>query len=353
MRPLPRCLPLAAALALGAWAARADGPITAPAAPEAAPAPAPPSAPAPAAAGSDDGEEDEDDDALYEGWATPPAPAPVPRTQPVTLLLDLGAYYTSAGLYLPLRATPTPDAGERTEAQIYWSLLRGALVPRFLVLEASVNPMPCLGLAAHQWDWGYRRAQLTPDLNLVRALTAGFDEPFAFSLFVGNVADFDVRGRRDVRGRGYLGLVASGGLGHIKDNVLVDDRWLEVELKLKGDRISEEMKLSWSFRGGVKLHHSPWITDTAYLGLRRGRVDYQDGSLLLANSGLEYRFDLSLDGKPLRHFLLVDKRWPLGRGRAALVLGVGLLWESGAAYKGVLAGHGEDLQLLLRPNVVF
>jgi len=310
-------------------------------------APAPPAPPAPV------GDDEEDDPSLYEGWATPQAPEPR-RPEPITLVLTLGAYYTSAGLYLPLTRSPTPDAGERTEAQIYWSLLRGALVPRFLVLEASVNPMPCLGVLAHEWAGGYRAADVGHGLNLVRALTAGFDEPFALSLFVGNVADFDVRGRRDVRGRGYLGVVVSGGLGHIKDNALVDDRWVEAELKLKGDRVSEEMKLSWSFRVGVKLHDSPWITDTAFLGLRRSRVDYQDGSLLLANSGVEYRFDASLDGRPLRHFFLVDKKWPLGKGRAALVLGVGALWEAGATYRGVLAERtAEAWQVLLRPNVVF
>jgi len=300
------------------------------------------------------GDDEEDDPALYEGWATPQEAPPPPRAEPVTLVLAYGAYYTSAGLYLPLTGAPTPDAGERTEAQIYWSLLRGALVPRFLVLEASVNPMPCLGLAAREWDWGYRHAEVGYGLNLVRALTAGFDEPFALSLFLGNATDFDVSGRRDVRGRGYLGVVVSSGLGHILDNVLYQDRWMEAEVKLKGDRVSEEMKLSWSFRVGVKLHDSPWITDTAYLGLRRSRVDYQEGSLLLANSGVEYRFDLSLDGRPLRHFFLVDKKWPLGKGRAALVLGVGALWEAGATYRGVLAQRTTPAwQALVRPNVVF
>jgi hypothetical protein len=134
----------------------------------------------------------------------------------------------------------------------------------------------------------------------------------------------------------------------------VADRWLEAELKLKGDRVSEEMKLSWSFRVGVKLHDNPDIADTAYLGLRRSRVDYQDDSLLLANSGVELRIDASLHGRPVRLLLLVDKKWPLGKGRVALVLGVGLLWESGGAYRGALAGNqGAGLQALLRPNLVF
>jgi hypothetical protein len=157
-----------------------------------------------------------------------------------------------------------------------------------------------------------------------------------------------------VRGRGYLGLVVSGGVGHIKQNELIRDAWLEPELKLKGDRTSEEMKLSWSFRVGVKLHDNVEITDTAYVALRRGRVDYEGGHWLLANSGVEYRFDLSLAGKPVRQLLTVDKKFPLGKGKVTLVFGLGLLWESRAVYTGALAEtHDPGLQFLIRPNLVF
>jgi hypothetical protein len=306
--------------------------------------------PASPAAAEPPPEEDPSDD-----WATPLSPEPGPaRPPPITLLFNLGAYYTSAGLYLPLTSSPTPNVGEQGEAEIYGALLRRALQPRDLVLEASLNPMPCLGLAAHEWNWGYRRADVPGDLNLVRVLTAGFQEPFAVSVFLGNVADYQVPGRDDVHGRGYLGLLVSGGLFHLVDNTAVEDRWLEAELKLKGDRNSEEARLSWSFRGGVKLHSSRWVADHGYLGLRRSRVDAEGRSFLLDNSGVEYRFDLSLQGRPLRHFFLVDKKWPLGRGRVALVLGAGVLWESGAAYRGPLAERaGRRFQALLRPNVVF
>jgi len=296
---------------------------------------------------------DDDDPALYAGWATPQEPEPPPR-EPITLLLTGGAYYSSVGLYLPLSAAPTTAAGERSEAELYRALLGGAFARHFLVLEASVNPLPCLGLLVHEWEAGYQEAQVGSGLNLLQALTAGFDEPFALSLFLGNVVDYEVKGRDDVHGRGYLGLVVSGGLGHIEQNRLIEDAWLETELKLKGDRVSDEMILSWSFRLGAKLHDNPDVTDTAYLALRRSRVDYRGGPFLLANSGVEYRLDLSLAGKPVRQLLVVDKKFPLGKGRWALVFGVGVLWESSAAYTGELAaGHDPGWQLLVRPNLVF
>jgi hypothetical protein len=288
----------------------------------------------------------------------PGAPAPAsrapPSADPPTLLLELGAYYTSAGVYLPLSREPVPHVGERGEVDLYWAILPRTVVPRFLVLEVSVNPMPCLGLLVRDRSPGlYGRSQLDANTNLVRAVTAGFEEPWAASLFLGNVVNFDVPGSGDVEGKGYFGAVVSGGNWHIKDNLAVDDPWLETELKLKGDRRSQVKKLSWSFRVGVKLHANPDVVDTAFVGIRRGRVDYAGGPALLANSGVEYRFDAALDGRPLRHRLLVDKKWPLG-GRVAASLAVGVLWDEGRSYRGALAADApERLQLLVRPNVEF
>jgi hypothetical protein len=282
----------------------------------------------------------------------PAAPPEEPRPDPVTLVLNAGAYYSSVGLYLPLTRRPTPTLGEAGELRVYATLLARALVPSFVVLEASVNPMPSAGLLLRRWDGLYQGAQLTPGLNLVRSLTAGFEEPVAVSIFLGNVVRFAVPGRDDVRGRGYVGLVVSGGLWHITDNIAVRDDWLELELKLKGDRIAEVAKLSWSFRAGAKLHGNSEVRDVAFVGLRRSRLDADDDHFLTANSGIEYRFDLSLRGQPLRHSLVVDKKLPLGRRKVALVLGVGVLWESSAAYRGALGERrGDRLQLLLRPNV--
>jgi hypothetical protein len=44
---------------------------------------------------------------------------------------------------------------------------------------------------------------------------------------------------------------------------------------VKGDRKTQDQKLSWSFRVGTKLHGNPNITDIYYLSFRRSRLDYQ------------------------------------------------------------------------------
>ena len=270
-----------------------------------------------------------------------------------TFLLEGGAYYSSAGLYLPLTRDPVPHVGEHGEVDMYWALLPRSPVPRFLVLEVSVNPMPCLGLGVY--DRGrrfYDDAQLDRNTNLLRAVTAGFEEPWAASLFLGNVVNFDVRDRKDIQGKGYFGIVLSAGNWHIKDNVLVDDPWLEAELKLKGDRRSPVKKLSWSFRVGAKLHGNADIVDVLYLGIRRSRVDYEDAPWYIANSGVEYRIDLGLDGTPLRQSFLVDKKWPLRS--VAPSIAVGVMWDRGQSYRGALAvDTPERVQFLLRPNIEF
>lgn len=276
-----------------------------------------------------------------------------PEPPPIRLLLEYGAYYSSAGLYLRLGDAPAPQPGERGELEIYGALLRETLSPRFLVLEASVNPLPCAGVALRREHGFYRNAQLGSDLNLVRVVTSGFEEPWAVSAFFGNVASYDVRGGRDVQGHGYLGLVVSAGLQHIHDNAMVKDPWVELELKLKGDREAPEKNLSWSFRAGVKLHGDHEVTDLAYVALRRSRIDFVGGPPLVANAGAEWRLDLSLQGRPIRQLFLVDKKWPVPGRRFAFALGAGVLWTGGKAYTGSLAEETRRWQLLLRPNLQF
>ena len=126
---------------------------------------------------------------------------------------------------------------------------------------------------------------------------------------------------------------------------------------MKGDRKSPVKKLSWSFRVGAKVHGNPDITDIIYLSVRRSRVDYRpEGASLFNNSGFEYTFDMAqrnLDG--IRHYFLVDKKWPFGKSRAVFSLAAGFVWESAKKYTGALSAGREknDFQVILRPNIEF
>ncbi len=291
---------------------------------------------------------------------TQKAPAPAAEEfRRFKIVFEPDAYYTDLDLIIALTRSPIPHLGEQTESEIYGTLLsRAAVLPQFLVLEASVNPMPYLGTFIREHNGSaYDNAQISGSFNWLKALTAGFEEPYAFSVFAGNVANFSIPGSKDTKGLGYSGYLFSVGNYHIKDNVLIQDEWREYEWKIKGDLKSPVKKLSWSFRAGAKLHGNPYITDILYVSVRRSRLDYKpEGSSLFNNSGFEYTYDMDRRSlSPIRHYFYVDKKWPFENKKMAFSLALGFVWESAKKYSGPLAEGREknDFQFIIRPNIEF
>ncbi len=275
------------------------------------------------------------------------------------LVFEPRSDYTDVDLIIALTKTPIPQLGEKSESEIYTTLLsRAAILPQFLVMEASVNPTPYLGtyIREHNPDL-YERAQISGSFNWIKALTAGFEEPWALSLLAGNVANFEIPGSKEIKGLGYSGYLFSAGNYHIKDNVLIKDYWQEYEWKMKGDRKSPRIQLSWSFRIGAKLHGNPNITDIYYISFRRSRIDYHpEGYSLFNNSGFEYTYDMDRRTfNAIRHYFFVDRKWPYQNSRMAFSLAIGFVWESAKKYTGALAAGRDknDFQFLLRPNIEF
>ena len=104
-----------------------------------------------------------------------------------------------------------PDPGNKSEREIYQDLLLRSHKPRFILLEFSINPMPVLGAAIrHNSDHFYRQAQFSNDLNIVEILTAGFEEPYAVSLFMGNMVAY---GESEAgKNKGFMGYLISRNL---------------------------------------------------------------------------------------------------------------------------------------------
>jgi len=275
------------------------------------------------------------------------------------VVFEPDAYYTDVDLIIALTRTPLPHLGEKSETEIYTTLLsRAAVLPQFLVLEASVNPMPYFGtyIREHNPNF-YENAQVSGSFNWVKAVTAGFEEPYAVSCLAGNVATFDIPGNKDAKGLGYSGYLFSAGNYHIKDNVLIHDEWQEYEWKMKGDMKTPDKKLSWSFRVGAKNHGNPYITNVFYVSVRRSRLDYKPvGSSLFYNSGFEYTYDMDQRTfNPIRQYFYVDKKWPFEGKQMALSLALGFVWESAKKYSGPIAAGRtkDDFQFILRPNLEF
>jgi hypothetical protein len=271
---------------------------------------------------------------------------------------EFDAYYSNVALIGSLTDEPIPDVGEKNEIEIYKDLFLSSYLPRFFIVEASINPMPCLGVVIKKNERStYEDAEFEDDFNLIKAITAGFEEPWALSLFLGDVVNFWRPGEKKKEwNKGLMGYLVSAGNYHIKDNELINDDWYEVEWKVKGDREYTSQKLNWSFRIGGKFHSNPDITDVLYTSIRRSRLDYEaSAKSILKNGGIEYRFDLDARTFDLvRHYFTIDKKWPFKERKFAVSLTLGFLWESDERYKGSLREEGVDnFQVMIRPNLEF
>lgn len=294
-----------------------------------------------------------------------------PDTLPRRVIWDytLDAYYSSGDMILNFTDKPIQNVGEESEFNVYKNLMLSSLVPQQAIFEASVNPLPVAGvLVRENANELYQRSQLGGEsFNLIRAATNGFQEPYALSLFLGNVVRYTPHRRTQAEKEknrqsgyqsslGYVGYVISYGSHHIKDNEMFADNWVELEWKIKGDQLFTLLKLQWAFKLGVKMHQNENIADVFFIGIKRDRLDYlADAWDFLANSGYDLRVDFkTTDFKPARVAFEINKKWPM-KEALAFTLALGFLWQSESLYAGPLDNYpgGENFQVLLRPNIQF
>jgi len=273
-----------------------------------------------------------------------------PKAEVVT---ELGAYYTSIGLYVPISDDPFPDGGRLEETDVYRQLFERSWQPNVVAFEASLYPMPMAGVWLRK-DYPdlYDRAP-----SLFQAVTAGFQEPWAVSAFFGSQMKF-TRPEEGERGtnRANLGYLFSAGTKHIKSNVLIADNWLEAEWKMKGERVFREDRLEWSFRAGGRYNGNRDIADTLHLGLRRSNLDFKAPFLSwLDNSRVDLLTELAVDGLQLvRQEVIFGKKYPLESRKFALELDFGLIYERASKYSGELSSLAKtSLTVVFRPNIVF
>ena len=273
--------------------------------------------------------------------------------------LELDPYYSSIEFFTGLGDESRSHLADSEEKDIYLYLIDNAFSPRSLLVEASCYPLPWAGAAIKKNLRGpYDRGQVSESLNIVNFITEGFQEPYAASLFVGNLVSFKPKGvAADVSGKAYMGYLLSVGDYHIKDCDLIEDKWYELEWKIKGERITEERKMKWSYRIGTKRHDNPYIKDVMYLSASRHRVDLVPArDSYLNNITAEYTADVPCEGGGiLRHFFLIGKAFPSSSKKYAFQLHIGFVWERADKYTGPLErNQGKDfVDFMFRPNIVF
>ena len=270
---------------------------------------------------------------------------------------ELDPYYTNIAYFKTLDDSPVPELGERSESEVYRDLFYRSYLPRFVLVEASINPMPVLGVILKSDDASgiYDNMKVTQDLNLVEVATAGFEEPYALSLFLGNMVKYESADGSGIQSKGFMGYLASYGHLHIRKNKLVDDRWGEFEWKLKGDQILSDRNLSWSFRLGFKIHDNPLITDEFYVALKRERVQ-EKGDIYswIENGGIEFKYRMDREtGATIGQQLIIDKKIPIVKKGWVVSLGIGFVRDTPRKYKGELLLDETTTSFVLRPSIAF
>jgi len=271
---------------------------------------------------------------------------------------ELDAYYTSLSWVLGFGQQEIPVVSNLAELGIYKKLIKDSLTPDFIILEASINPLPVLGVYLREKQENiYNKGNSYGESNIIESITSGFEDPFALSLFAGRIVRFAAPEGMGNQGNnmGYVGYLLSTGTKHIQHNVLIPDSWVEAEWKIKGKRETDAQSLSWSVRGGAKFHSNKEISDTVMLGIRRDRIDFtKNGDDFMRDFGFEYRLDmLQTNLKPSRQLFIVDKHWPLDHGKLAVSLGLGVIWQGQERYLGVLAETQQAWSIVFRPNIQF
>ncbi|OHD55750.1 MAG: hypothetical protein A2Y33_14010 [Spirochaetes bacterium GWF1_51_8] len=286
------------------------------------------------------------------------------------LLLEFDPYYMPLGWIIPLSGDSVPVLELAHESHVYGYLLSTLFSFQTLVLEASAYPLPLLGAGIRAWmPEFYQSCTVFPGFNLVESLTTSyFQEPYAISLFLGQVVNFTTPKQIDIEirnnviitnlygGNAYSGFLISYGSHHIKKNLLIPDDWLEIELKLKGGRINADTDMSWNYKLGARVHFHPEIDSYFYFWIKRDHLDKKLNEFsFIYNCFLEgYIWFSADDWNFLKAMVMYGKNFPVADGKLVLGIGIGVIWNITPMYQGSLVDtEWTEFQLLVVPVIRF
>ena len=273
---------------------------------------------------------------------------------------ELDSYYSNISLFIDLdKDNEVQNYLKKNEFQIYKDLLSNSLHPNIFLMEAALYPVPLAGVYIKEKETAlYQDLNYNKDSNYLRVLTAGFEEPFALSFFIGKMVVFKKKSLNRIgKNRAYMGTLFSIGSYTIKDNTLHKNRWLNIEYKLKGTRDKEESDLDWSFRIGYKINENHNFVDTLYIGARRSNIDFKATNYsLVKNSAFKTLVEVSAKNFSFTSSeFTIEKKFPLNIFKKA-VFGIvaGYIYTNPQKYSGNLRDEGvERHQIIFRPNLTF
>ena len=271
----------------------------------------------------------------------------------------LDPYDSNLAFDFPLGDRPIQTIYSEDPSALFRGLMEDSLLLHYMYLQSDVYPLPVLAtyLKSHS-PHTYKKADLqATGVNLIESSTTSYQEPWALSVFLGNIADLQRPGQsQGANNVGYCGWLFSGGTQHLKDNELIQDDWYKVEWQVRGDLLDPQAKFSWNFRVGSKFNANPYITDVVYLGLQRDDLDFRKPFLSwLDNSSADLQLEFSQHGgRVVREEFVVGKKYPFPDAGYAITLSVGVVWDGVGEYSGPLRDSPKSqYTLVFQPSIQF
>ncbi|HDP97584.1 MAG TPA: hypothetical protein ENN22_00160 [bacterium] len=282
-------------------------------------------------------------------------------------------YKPYASLFINLKKNNKPiiiDSGRESEIISLFS--KNFLSPKFMLLQSTFYQLSALSSYLETDHPSiFNRFNTYFDINLIRSIGAGYKEPYAFTLFLGNSLflsynESDQPGKRKQSGSALAGFAFNAGFHNILDNIYVTGFWYQPELVFVGKlHEPERRRISWDFRLGTKINRSHLVRDVIVFSVERNHSSYQPADWsFFDNSLLKYRLYIPTsfsDNPPWStyQYFIYAKKFPIklfGKTRF-VVIGGGICWEWIYHYDRQLkqfeAQPSGKITWLIQPNIEF
>ena len=263
----------------------------------------------------------------------------------------ISPYYSYYSFYLAQKESTV--FGDPWEPKLYFNQILQSFHPRQVLIEGAFYPLPYACSAVRETS-SYDNFQLGENFHLLKSLAAGYDEPWALSLLLGNLWGFKHPAVKDKwQGAAYMGFILSCGNKQLFANQMITDDWWQLEWKVKGIRYTFRDKKEWNFYFGFKKHSEENVADIFYVNFYRNHTLYVKSKkrAFLPNFSVNWRTELDLyKGGLVSQYLLLGKKFPWKK--RIFIFEFGILWQEQAKFRG-FSEEEQNFQIILRPNIEF
>lgn len=260
------------------------------------------------------------------------------------------------------------------ESKIYSYLGKQILSPKFVLLQTTFYQLSALSSYLETDEQNhFNRFNSVGGINLLSSVGMGNEEPYAFSLFLGNIAFLSYRQKnkqgkmqQSQSGSALAGFGLNFGYHQIFDNIYFPDNWYQPEIILIGNlKENYVRKISWNFRVGAKFHSNKILRDAYSFTIERNHATFKKiGFSLSQNSKLKYKISVPVSFKNSPPFLIYmlfsyGKKFPFKffNRKMFFVFGAGINWQWGYFYNRTINKFedtpSKKITWLIQPNIEF